>query len=227
LLAVKGRRSAVVFVATAALLVASCAGSSGVPASLPASSVSPAVTPVVSARSSEPSGEGTTASVQPTAIATDSVDDGSGEAEAFEPPQPTCPAPANAVTAPTLTVSAAGQAVGMVMGSSTVSTCNTTGADDREDADPTEPLLVPSAGVLTVSLADGWRFLWWEGFDTDADGEGANVRLGSETPERPQAIEIAAPIRTGDSVLGVSAWAIRADGRAVAQVGGEALIRVP
>jgi hypothetical protein len=224
MLAVKGRWSAVVLVATAALLVESCAGLPGVPASSPASpaSSSPALTPAVSARPSGPEGEG------PTPTGSDPGDDGLGEVDAFEPPLPSCPAPATAVTAPALTVSAAGQAVAMVMGSSTVSTCSTTGTDDRADADPTDALLVPGdGGALTVSLADGWQFLWWEGFDTDADGEGANVRLGRETPERPLSIEIALPVRTGDSVLGVSAWAIRADGRAVAQIGGEALIRVP
>ena len=106
-------------------------------------------------------------------------------------------------------------------------TCSTTGIDDRAEADPTAALLVRGGGNLVVALPDGWRFLWWEGFDSDADADGSNVWPGRKTPERPQSIEIALPSRKGDSFLGVSAWAIRTDRRAVAQISGEALIRVP
>jgi len=212
MLAVEGRWWAFVHVAVAAVLAASCGASAG--------------SPGVTARPSSSAREATAPTVRPIDTATGAIEDDSGAPDPFQPPSPSCPAPAIAFTAPTMTVSTPDQIVDLVMGSSTVSTCGTTGIDDRAAADPTNPLII-RGGEMVVAVSDGWRFLWWAAVDATAHGEGMGVQAGRETPERPPSIEVPPPRRTGDSFFGVSAWVIRTDGRAVAQISGEALIRVP
>ena len=115
----------------------------------------------------------------------------------------------------------------MAMSSDSLVTCSTAGSNDRVPADPSTPLAVPTGGVIRVSLPAGWRFLYWEGSDHSADAEGTNVTPGGETPDRPSSIDVPAPVRSGDSILGVWAYVIRKDERVVAQIGGSVLVRLP
>jgi hypothetical protein len=143
----------------------------------------------------------------------------------FAPPAPSCPSPDGPIEAPALAASAGPTTVAMTMGSDTAMTCSMAGSNDREHRDPATPLAVTAGGTLRVWLPEGWRFLWWEGWDRA--GEGVNVILGGETLDRPGWIDIPVPSRTGASYVGIEAWAIRSDGRVVAQVMGSVLVVVP
>lgn len=145
----------------------------------------------------------------------------------FVPPDPRCPAPPIALDPPTLLASVDDDTIPVRMESSTVVTCSTTGSWDAGPMDTASWLSAEPGASVRFVLADGWRFLYWEGWDRPADGDGVNILPGAETPEGPSSIDVPVPSRTGDSILGVEAWVISADERTIASISGAVLLRRP
>ena len=143
----------------------------------------------------------------------------------FVLPTPVCPAPVEAVEVPAVTVSV-GHGPGIVAtnGSSTITTCSTTGSNDAVPTDPRHGLKVNPGDVLHLALPPGWHFLRWEGYDHPIVGEGANVWPPTDTPGNPDAIDVPVPIRSGDSIAGYTLWLATADERAVGAL--DILVRV-
>ena len=150
---------------------------------------------------------------------------GDPEAGLFVPPDPLCPAPSAAVAAPRLIASVRGASVVMTVGSSSVTTCTTAGSTDVVAAKPTKPLRVVAGDAIRLTLTPGWRFLYWQDWGVTAATAGANVTPEGEMPEQPAVIDIPIPGKSGLSVVGVSVWAISADGGAVSGIEGTVLVQ--
>jgi hypothetical protein len=182
---------------------------------------------------SAPSTTRTAASPDPTAGPTlvpapdSTIETTPAEPVPFEPPKPKCPAPPVGLDPPRLVASAGGATVPVTMGSSGVLTCSTSRTDDTVPSDPILPLIVATGGSVRFALPEGWRFLHWEGWDRPSADDGANVLLGSDTSDAPASIDVPAPSRSGDSILGLDAWVISADERTVAGISGSVLVRLP
>jgi hypothetical protein len=131
------------------------------------------------------------------------------EPESGALPTPACPAPAEAVRVPPVTVVLDGQSIVATAGSSTLTTCSTVLSTDAVPADPVEGLDAAPGDQLTLVLPEGWQFLGWEGYDRSATGEGMNVWPPQDTPGRPRQIEVPVPVRAGPSIAG---WTIRVAG---------------
>jgi hypothetical protein len=145
----------------------------------------------------------------------------------FVPPSPVCPSPPRAPVVPKV-VASIGNRPGVVAtaGSSTLTTCTTTATNDVASIDPNEILIAHAGEKLRLALPVGWRFLRSQGFDTPVAGEGANVWLPIDTPDRPQQIDLQLPMRGGDSIIGYDLWIVSIDGRVVGQIGVEVRVRI-
>jgi hypothetical protein len=145
----------------------------------------------------------------------------------FVPPAPACPAPPDPDTVPQVLISIGdGPGIPVTPASSTLMTCTTTSVTDAISSEPTEGLLAHPGDRMIMSLPAGWHFLRWEGSDRPVVGEGANVLQPTDTPDRPSQIEVPVPIRTGDSIVGLSTWVVGADGRIVGELGFQVAVTV-
>ena len=105
-------------------------------------------------------------------------------------------------------------------------TCSTTGVADVVGRSPEVPLLADPGDVITLTVPVGWAFTRWEGFDSPVIGEGANVWPPTTVAGRPRSIDVPVPVRTGDSILGLTVVLISDDERTVVEQGLELLVRV-
>ena len=145
----------------------------------------------------------------------------------FVPLAPACPAPPDADAVPQVLISIGkGPGILVTPASSTLMTCTTTSVTDAISSEPTEGLLAHPGDRMSMSLPAGWHFLRWEGSDRPVVGEGANVLQPTDTPDRPTQIEVPVPIRTGDSIVGLSSWVVSADGRIVGELGFQVAVTV-
>ena len=136
---------------------------------------------------------------------------------AFVPPSPVCPSPAEAVALPDVTVSA-GDAPGVVATrwSSTATTCTTTGTMESSTSTPAE-VIAAQGGQLSLVLPTGWAFLRVEPVDRATTSE-ATTDPPLDTPNRPVRVDVPAPTKAGDSIVGFGLWVISDDGRVVGQL---------
>jgi hypothetical protein len=138
-----------------------------------------------------------------------------------------CPSPNRAPTVPDVVASIGGRpGVVATPGSSTLTTCTTTATNDVPSVEPTETLIARAGEKLRLALPAGWGFLRSEGFDTPAAGEGTNVWIPIDTPDRPQQIDLPLPARAGDSFVDYDLWIVSVDGRVVGRIAVEVRVRI-
>ena len=142
-------------------------------------------------------------------------------------PQPACPGPDQAAAPPEILAHVdGGPAITATSGSSTTMTCSTTGVTDVVGRSPDTPLLADPGDVITLTVPAGWAFTRWEGFDAPVQGEGANVWPPTTVAGRPRSIDVPVPLRSGDSILGLTVVLISDDERTVVEQALELLVRV-
>lgn len=156
-------------------------------------------------------------SAEPTAAA--------AEPTPFELPTPACPAPPDAVVPPIVTASAAGGTpIPMTLGSTVFTTCSTVASDDRPQPPLPDVAIAAHPGeFLRLALPAGWRFLRWSGND-DVRLDSGTVFLPTDTPGRPQSIDLPVPPRPGDHLGFYHLWIVSSDGRVVGDL--ETFVRV-
>lgn len=145
---------------------------------------------------------------------------------AFAPPTPVCSPPATEVTMPEVNVAVRGAGVVATRGSSTVTTCSTTGTDDTIPARSYQPLAVSSGDQLELTVPPGWAFLHVEGTDRPIDGQPRTDRAPIDRPDRPILVEVPAPVQVGDSVVGLTIWLVGEGGGVVGSIDVTFLVRV-
>ncbi len=231
-----GGAGAIVFCVLVAVAVAAC-GATASPTPSPAAPA-PAATPptLPSARPNPtptavatplpvPTPTSVPTPVQPTPVPPSPSP--SEPAGPFEPPVPACPAPPNAVDPPHVTAQNEGGApVAASMGSSTVMTCSTVGTSDNPEPVPVKALAADPGQAVTMTLDAGWRVLHWEASAHPRGTDDWQAIGAAETPDRPMSISVSVPDVKGDWIVIVSIWAIRLDGRVVAQVSPVVWVRV-
>ena len=126
----------------------------------------------------------------------------SEEAVAFAPPEPSCPAPTRAPTAPIVTVSVVGgSSIAATPFGSGLATCSTVGVDDGIPADPTKAFAVRPDDVLRLSLPAPWRFVRWSGSISDVGaGEGSVIWSPVLTADHPTSVAVVAVGPPGESI---------------------------
>ena len=126
---------------------------------------------------------------------------------------------------PDVTVSIAdGPTIVATRGSSTFTTCTTTAASDAAPKDPTDGLAAHAGDRMTLTLPAGWGFLHLEGYDRPPGGQGGDISLPVDSPERPMQLDVPVPARPGDSIAEYGLWIVSLDGRVVGQL--DILVRV-
>lgn len=177
------------------------------------SKVAPTPTPAPSKATTQPAPELTPVPGAPSTPAE------TAEAEAFQLPSPVCPAPAVAATAPDVRVAAGdGEPIIAAQGSTTLSTCTTTLAEDTVGDDPPGVLTARAGDRLTVEVPAGWSILAYEGHDRPARGEGANVTPLVVLAAPAATIKLPVPGRAGRSIVGVSLSIVSQGGQVVGQI---------
>jgi hypothetical protein len=149
---------------------------------------------------------------------------GDGEGDLFIPPDPLCPAPPGPVAVPVVTASAGTGSVLLAVGSSSVTTCATSGSGPVASGSPVVPLRVAAGDIIRLTLSPGWSFLYWQGWNIPG-ASSASATPEGDTPDHPASIIVPVPGKTGSWVVGVSVWAIREDGRAVSGIEGTVLVQ--
>jgi hypothetical protein len=100
------------------------------------------------------------------------------------------------------------------------------GNSDAVPPPPDEPLLAKPGETLTFAVPVGWWFVHWEGSDAPVIGEGANVWLPTDVPDRPRTLELPVPRRAGDSIVSLSVVLVSDDERVVLELSLQVLVRV-
>ncbi|MEP6639205.1 MAG: hypothetical protein ABJC39_07625 [Chloroflexota bacterium] len=149
------------------------------------------------------------------------------EVVSFIPPAPACPAPATEIKLPDVEVSVGGS-VGLVAtrGSSTATTCSTTGTDDAVPPIPGSVVAASGRDQLELSIPPGWAFLHIEGTDVPVDGRPRTDRKPIDRPDRPALLKIPAPVLAGDSQVNLQLWMVGEGGRVVGSIEVAFLVRV-
>lgn len=111
-----------------------------------------------------------------------------------------------------------GPTVAATSGSYTTTTCSTTGVADADPAPPDQPLLARPGDTLRLAVPDGWRFARWEGFDAPLVGEGANVWLRTDLPDRPRSFKMPVPFRPDESIVSLTVVLVSDDERTVIEL---------
>lgn len=141
------------------------------------------------------------------------------------PPTATCVGPRERTPPPVVSATVGrGQVVATTRGSYTTTTCSTAGVVDTDPATPTEKLLARPGDTITFTVADGWRFARWEGFDTSLVGEGANVWVATDLPDTPRSVEVPVPMRPNDSIVGLTVVLVSDDRRTIIELALELLV---
>ena len=147
-----------------------------------------------------------------------------GEGDLFIPPDPVCPAPQGSVAVPRVIASAGSESVVLAVGSSSITTCSTSGSGPIASGSPIVPLRVVAGDVIRLTLSPGWSFLYWQGWNIPGASAASATPVG-DTPDHPASIIVPVPGKTGSWVVGVSVWAVSEDGRAVSGIDGTVLVQ--
>jgi hypothetical protein len=204
------------------LLLVACVGVWGCGGSSPSAPAAVAPSPVAS----RPAAPSSVASPSIAASPAPSIGE-SDAGEGFQLPNPVCPAPAVAASAPRVQVTnGAGESIVATEGSSTMSTCSTSSVTDTVGTDPEVGLIVRRDDVLTLEVAPGWSILAYEAYDRAASEESANVTPVVVLPSPAATIRLPVPPRKGRSIVGVTLSVVSASGQVVGQVGARFQVQV-
>jgi hypothetical protein len=173
------------------------------------------VVPVPSADAPNPVPPSSAPSVAPSSPEPSATPD--VEPAGFQPPDPVCPAPTEAVPPPAIRLDTAdGEiVVPAITREQLVMTCSTTAPSDGAGAEPEVGETAYLGDVIAVSVGEDWRILHWEGSDRPRSEDGVNVITGETPADGPSRIAVAVPDREGDTILGLTIWAQSIDGRVV------------
>jgi hypothetical protein len=139
------------------------------------------------------------------------------EPAGYLPPEPTCPAPAQALPPEIRMDIADGEIIlSPAIAEQLVMTCSTTMPSDAADAEPEAGEVVYLGEEIAVRVDPGWRILHWEGSERPRSGDDITVLTGETPPDGPSTVMVPVPERDGDVILGLTVWTQSTDGRVVA-----------